>query len=329
MADNTIIQQGKFTSDGLEKTLVLRSDVDWIRIFNKTECAATNINAGFEYNWQRGFGTFSIMKYHPAADHTVGVNTVENSFALVDTSEFELSAINATVTAITNAAIPIVTAGSTAGLSTGSIVRMGSVATAHQLGGMDFSIDTVVDDTSFRLPYMSQLAVAGVAGSFRIINVDRQFYPKWRYVTGITAAASAVITLSVTHGYAVGQKVKVMVPTQANAGVSIWGMTEINNMVGTITAIAANTITLDINSTGFTAFSFASNADSVATALRRPVVVPVGGAVTDTYGPLMDDAVYDGSYIGMKLTAGATAPAGSDGDAVYWLAGKSFSNLIE
>jgi len=30
--DGTILQQGRFTSDGTNKVLAIRSDVDWIRV---------------------------------------------------------------------------------------------------------------------------------------------------------------------------------------------------------------------------------------------------------------------------------------------------------
>ena len=51
--DNTIIQQGFFVSDGSNKIISLRSDVDWMRVYNTSELAAQN-NVGVEYYWQRG-----------------------------------------------------------------------------------------------------------------------------------------------------------------------------------------------------------------------------------------------------------------------------------
>ena len=39
--DNTIIQQGMFTSTGSSVTVNLRSDVDWMMVYNTTEAAAS------------------------------------------------------------------------------------------------------------------------------------------------------------------------------------------------------------------------------------------------------------------------------------------------
>ena len=326
MANNTIIQQGKFTSDGEIKLLQLRSDVDWMSVYNITEAAAQNNGHGFKYYWQRGMSNTGIMDYHPAADHTVAVNTTAAAFYLKDTGTPSISASNATITAISNAATPVVSAASTAGVSNGSIVKIGAVASAYQLGGIDFTVDNVVEDTSFDLSYMSQLAVAGVAGSFRIITVPKQFYPKWRYITNITQAASAVITMSVTNLYEIGMKVKIKMPVQKSGGVDVWGMPQFNDIITTITAVDTvnNTITVDTNSTDFTAFNFATHANVLGVVLRYPIILPYGESTQYEYSNLLDDRVYNAAYIGMALASGITKPAGSVNDIIYWTAGKSF-----
>lgn len=66
-------------------------------------------------------------------------------------------------------------------------------------------------------------------------------------ITAITQAASAVATVGAAHGFAVNDRVQV-------TGVS--GMLQINNLVGTVSATAATTITLSgINSSGFSAYT--------------------------------------------------------------------------
>ena len=65
-------------------------------------------------------------------------------------------------------------------------------------------------------------------------------------ITGITAAASAVITLGASHGRVVDDSIHIS---------SVVGMTEINGLRGTITAVTATTVTVDIDSTLFTAYA--------------------------------------------------------------------------
>lgn len=65
-------------------------------------------------------------------------------------------------------------------------------------------------------------------------------------ITGITQAASAVITLGAAHGRVVDDSIHIS---------SVSGMTEINGLRGTITAADATTVTVDIDSSLFTAYS--------------------------------------------------------------------------
>lgn len=67
---------------------------------------------------------------------------------------------------------------------------------------------------------------------------------KTRSVTGITQAASAVVTVG-AHTFAVGESVRFS---------GVVGMTQINGLRGTITAIGATTITVAINSSAFSSY---------------------------------------------------------------------------
>lgn len=324
--EGTLLHQGTFTSDGTAKYLVLRSDVDWIRVINRTQAAATNNGYGFEYYWQRGMeASTGIYWYHPAGDHTVAIDelTAANDFELIDTSDTDPTAAVA-ITAASNTMTPVILTGDTTGLANGDIVRLSSVTAAETLGGWDFAITNLVPNTSFDMAYAMANAAgaAGTAGFWRKIPYDPIFYPRYRYIVNITAAVNAVITTSVPHGYTVGQKIRVNLPDDN------FGMTQIHQVEGIITAVTASTITTDIDSSGFTAFAFALPA---VFPVSMPTVVPLGidsptalaGAVD-----LLGDAKYNTAYLGMKLPAGTAAPGGNNTDVIYWLAGKSTYNTI-
>lgn len=314
--DNTIIQQGKFTADGTAKALRIRSDVDWMRVFNYTTTAAGGAGTGVEFYWQRGMPVDAAIEYQKlAADESMSpVVITTGGFTLADSTANPLGAINATVTAISAAAIPIVAAASTATLVAGDIVRFVDVTGAQQFGGVDFEIDTLVANTSFRLVYAPQI-VAGTTGSFYPVNIPPAFYPKRRFVSKITAASPAVVTTTVGHGYTVGQKVRLQVP-------AVYGMTQMNQLTATITAISASTITTDIDASAFTAFAWPLTAGVPFTHAQ---VIPVGEAAEEDYANLLDDGTIDGGGIGIVLAAGTDSPAGANADVIYWVAGKSFS----
>lgn len=327
--DNTIIQQGSFTADGNAKYLVLRSDVDWVTVLNLTEATATTQDHGFRYYWQRGMTAGrGIVEYHPAADHTMAIDQIAAGagFTLVDSSDTDPDArviLNGAFT--TDAVQPVCTSATTAGLETGTIVRLSGTTAAESISGFDFQIDTIVDGVSFRMAYAMANApgAAATAGYYRVMPYDPIFYPRYRYIINITQAAAAVIHTSVDHGYTVGQKIRVNLPDAS------FGMTEINKLEATVTAVTAGTITTDIDSTGFTAFAFALPASVPFTMPTvNPIGIDTGTAITGAVD-LLADATLNTSYIGIKLATGVLSPAGSNNDVIKWVACKSFSNLAE
>lgn len=325
--DLTILQQGRFTSNGSAKTLQIRSDVDWMKVYNVTVAAASQTTAvGVEYYWQRGFATgakWTYFKSNAANAANLSQYITSNGFTLVDSSVNPNGVLNATITAISNAAIPVVSNSGTNGLSAGDVVRIINVAGAQQLGGLDFTVGyNTLSSGTFSLDYMAQI-VAGTTGSWRKINFDPLFYPRRRTITKITQASQAVITLSVTHGYKVGQAVRIYVP-------DVFEMTEMNGLLGNIVAIdttttTGNSITVDIDSSAFTAFSWPLSAEVPFTPAE---VVPVGEDTAEALAlgqDILSDATVNTGYIGMVLAGGANCPAGANNDVIYWVAGKSFS----
>lgn len=322
--DGTIIQQGSFTSAGTAVTLQLRSGVDWVNVYNYTQMAAQNNGSGYQYYWQRGLAANDgIIYYHPAGNHTSAVTTsatgigagAVGGFTLVDSSSQAPGAAVA-LTAISTANPPVVTTASTAALATGDVVRIINTTNAPQFGGFDFSI-TVLNGTTFSLTNAAQLAVAGTAGFYRKINFSPLFYPRRRSISKISQAASAVVTTNVDHGYTVGQQIRFTVP-------AAYGMVELNGLNGSITAITASTFTVNIDTTAFTAFAFPALA---AVPFTAALAVPFGEAADTTIVDPnnLDDATINTGYIGILLAAGATSPAGSAADVIYWTAGKSFN----
>lgn len=316
---SSIIQSGTFTSDGTAKQLNIRSDVDWMEVENYTQLATTQATGrGVIFRWYRGMaaGTgIEITKADSNSDALQGETMTSGGFTLLDTSNQTPGTLNATITAISNAAVPVVSNSGTNGLSAGDIVRIIDVTTGQQLGGMDFTVgNSTLTSGTFSLDYMAQIVTAG-AGSWRKIDFDPIYYPRRRFITDITGATSAVVTLSVTHGFTAGQAVRFNVP-------AAFGMTEMDGLIGNITAVstANNTITVDIDSSAFTAFAFPVSGDVPFTHAQ---VIPVGETANSTYANTLDDATDNQAVVGMLLGAGIDGPAGSSSDVIYWKAGKS------
>lgn len=321
--------QGRFTSTGVAKVLQIRQDLDWMWVKNETVSYAAGAGTGAEFYWQRGMAQGRGTIYTKTAVTNalaVGQIAANSGFYLVDSS-VNIPGASVALTGITNGATPVVNTGNTAGLNAGDVVRIYNTVGALQLGGLDFTIDTIVANTSFELAYMAQIANANPgAGTFRKIPYNPLYYPPVRIITAITQATQAVVTLSVTHEYKVGQKILFTIPTVTS---TTYGMTELDGVEATIVAIdtTANTITVDVDTSGFTAFAFpltASYAQGFTPAQVSPVGQNTAVSRANNVGEL-SGASRNIGYIGIQLQAGTGSPAGVTNDVIYWVAGKSFS----
>lgn len=311
---------GSFTSTGADVILNVPQGVDWIFVANQTQLAANQTTAvGVKYYWQSTMAAGSMnatFKSNAANAANLEQYITSGGFTPVNTS-LRTPGTSVALTAVSTASTPLVSTGDTSQLTANSsVVRLYNVTSAQQLGGFDFTIGTVVASTSFTLKYMAQLSVAGTTGTYRVIPYDPLFYPPYRYITAITQATQAVVTMSVTHGYQVGQEVRLNVP-------SAYGMVEMDTLTGTIQAIDTvnNTITLDINSTAFTAFAFPLTG---AVPFAPAIVTPVGAntaVILSNSGNILNDSMYNTGLIGIRLSGGAGHPAGASSDVIHWFAG--------
>ncbi len=330
MSTNTIIQQGRFTATGGDIFIPLRGGVSWMNLYNSTNLDNLTDGAITSAYWQLGLpaDTGFVTAFVEISASIASVQTYQplDGFTLIDTSLSLPGTINATVTAVSTASIPVASNSGTNGLAAGDVVRLFNVAGAKQLGGLDFTVgyNTLTSGT-FSLDYMAQLGGAGTTGSWMKVAFDPIYYPRRRMITKITRATQAVVTLSVTHGYKVGQQVRLSIP-------SVFGMTQMNGLQATIVAInttttSGNTITLDVDSSAFTAFAFPTTAVA-ANAFTPAEVIPMGEdtAFANAEGVnALSDATINQAEIGMILAGGAGAVGGVASDVIYWTAGTAFS----
>jgi hypothetical protein len=303
------IVSGTFTSDGNPLNISIPSGYNKFEMFNITDLGSTaannNVMIALGLSSMSAGSAIYTPKTSGAATLDPPVTITSGGFTFLAESASTAIGSSVAITAITAANPAVVSTGTTTGLvASSSVVRIYNETNMQQISSMDFTIGTISAGVSFQLKYLnaSGFAAAGTTGAYRIINALDRFYPRRRFITAITAANPAVITLSVTHGYTAGQAVRIYVPSQ-------FGMTQMNGLLGNITAVstANNTITVDIDSSAFTAFAFPTSAIAAA-GVSFPIVVPVGetaiNSSTYPYGNLLDDATDNQSISG--ITVGGT-----------------------
>lgn len=364
--DGTILSQGTFTVGATVTNQIVQipSNADWMMVRNYTQFGniGTPANAtGLEFYWQRGMAPGTGIVLYGANTHAyLNADTlVSGGFTLYDPSGQSgsnaaplLGAAVAT-TASTNATRPVVSTGSTAGVAVGTVVRMSNTAQTD-VNGIDMVVGTVVANTSFTLltasnPLATAPGAIGGAGFYRIVNVDSPFYPRKRYVVNITQAVTPQVSTSVAHGLTPGQAIRFNIP-------AVSGMTQLNSTpqnnyqyATVLTVVDDYNITIDINTTNFTAFTWPTIAQQPssfpeltpvgentadALSINAAQVPTVGGVqIPNTNTGILADSTVNTLYLGMILGTGGngtalgaaiTGPAGSaTADVMYWVAGKS------
>lgn len=304
------LYQGRFTSTGTATDLILPSEVDYFEITNHTNRNSTaNPGVTKEAHWQRGLADASAWVMR----NTNGAATDQST--VITTDGFTLVRSDATVqlgttlpaTAITAATPQVVSMASTAGLANGDVVLVSGSTGQLQTSGIPYTISSVVLNTSITLANSvgAGFAAAATAANITKVLYPNRFLPKLRYVTQITQAASAVVRTSVDHQFSVGQTVRMHVSSD-------YGMTEMDGLLGEITAVTASTFTLNIDSTGFTAFAFPTSA--VAAGGVTPAHVTPEG---DTGNTIFAGSFTDNDYVAMRLGTGVV---GANSDVIYWRA---------
>jgi hypothetical protein len=307
---------GTYVSDGTARVIPLRFDPDYFALFNQTNFdgdSATGVTK--RAWWFRSLdpdSAFTVKNTDALlTDQSNFVTT--GGFRLINTSTDVLEAVQVG-TAVTAAAPAVVTdAGHT--FIPGDNVRVFSTTAMLQIAGMDFTITATDPGVDYTLGFLdaSGFAAAATAISARRIPFDPpDFAPKNRFITAISNAVNAVIQLSVTHGYNVGEIISIRC-TPA------FGMSEINNLQGEIQSIdtTTNTVTVDINTTSFTAFAFPTSAIAGA-GVTFPQTIPVGDF------DLLSGAIDNQAFIGLRLGLDVVGVAD---DVVHWVSTKGLFGI--
>lgn len=330
----TIITGGSFTQGATAANVKINlpTSADYFKTWNLTQLAAVNPNTVTNGQW---FGAKFGAGASPAGQ---GIKTVKTTsmldsafaantgFTYVTSSPVVEAQNAAAITAITNAS-PAVVSQAAHGYQDGDVLQFYGTTGMLQIAGMNFQISTVnANDYTLIGLRAAGFAAAGTAGFTRRISKYNAVEPEFLYITEITQAAQAVVRTSVdpTLHYVVGMLVHFNIPYS-------FGMTQMMGLTGKIVAMSsANyTMTVDIDSTAFTAFAFPASALSPNAQLFA-TVAPAGARTQLDQNTLVQTGYNfsiqpfrTGQFVPyMLLVAGAQSPAGAANDTVNWMAFK-------
>lgn len=280
------IAGGSFTSTVNSYSVQVsdRPDLIWVR--NRTAWGDDAAETSVESWWRYGMAFDAAQTIDQAV--TSGIMSTEavtsGGFRVYNTSQPPtFAALPTSGTDINRASPAVVTMADTGAIAVGDVVRLSDTTGMLQVSGLDFSVLSVTNDTSISINLDSSgFAADATAGNVRLV-IPNRMYPGYRYIVplggsvGITQATQAVVSCSVAHNFTVGEKVSFRIPAE-------FGMIELNNQVGTVTAVTTYTLTVDIDTTGYTAFSFPTSAVAAA-GISNAIVLPAGAGPTPNANP--------------------------------------------
>ena len=344
----TILTGGTFTSTGAGAKIPLPSSADYFHTWNITQMPLAPATAVvIEAEW---FGPKFGLGQTAANDgirwkktnstnainiDTFATATASNGFTYVPAVPIiEPQAANA-ITAITAANPAVVSQTNT--YSNGDILRIYNTTGMLQIGGMAFQISSVSGSgyTLLGLPATASNGFASAAtnGNTRRVSQFAAVDPETLFITNISQATQAVVSTSVdpSNYYSVGMLIHFSVPGS-------FGMKEINQLTGRIIAvnavaatsnIGAYNVTVNIDSTAFTAFAFPASTAS-PTAQLFATFAPAGAqtqfnpiTLVQTGYDFVKQPFRTGQFSPyMFIAGGAQSPGGANLDQINWIAYK-------
>jgi len=374
MAEYSRLAKGKFTSTGFAQIVNLPFQPDFVSLINYTvanSAAAENKVpfAWWDSNMGQGFAVEQVYSATPAliAD-TVTVNGI-STFSAGQLLQFGASQQIVSSTKADPTSFEV----TAHGFKSGDVVMFeGLYSTQYtagmpQLSGIPFTV-TRTDADNFTVPWDSTgsnytaLAASPTGATVKKVLYPYLYFPGVTFISAITTGTTTTISTTCAHNMVVGQEVAFHIPTVAGSPTQ-WGTTELNSLpnatipgspkYGYVVSVTDyNTVVVNIDSTGFTAFNVnvpvaqvpglsfpqmcavgdvntGGVSISAGSALYPPpYTFPIGSTsasfVNTINGPAIKGAFVNNTSQGFVIGAGAgTAKTGSvlvgtEGDVIYW-----------
>ena len=237
---------------------------------------------------------------------------IAGGFRLIDPTSLGAPLVDTAVTGATAATPVVVTMSANHDLVTGDLVVFSDTTDMFQITDQVWQV-IVTGAATFSITAPGATFANPATAGFVRRAFETEYQPSKVYVQGISQAASAVVTTTFDHGYSVDENVTMHVP-------EFWGMTEMDNLQGRITAVTANTFTIDINSSAFTPFTFPTSAQTAA-GVGTAHAVNIGIEQSN----LLTDSMINVSRRSMFLGASLV---GNNNDVIFWTAWSAEGNNI-
>jgi len=273
---------------------------DWVIVKNLTNWGDTTAVSSIESEWFSSMAQGSYI----SQDQTVTTNALASNtgtsggFTFVDQTN-PPTFTRVSMTAV-NGSTFVVSTANTTGINVGDLVRLINVVGALELSGFLFQVTAVSAGVSITLGYAATAATAkgstygnGTTGFLQKVYPGFM-YPGLRQVMFITQATQAKVYFARQNDFTPGEMVDFQIPAP-------YGMIQLSNLTGNATSVygvnkagparvlvvtntaTESSITIDYDTTGFTAFTYPSSANFAGGA-SPPTCFPAGSGIVPLNG---------------------------------------------
>lgn len=352
MLPYSFIGSGTYTNaaSALPTTVPLSDKPDYFVVRDITNWGAASTAVSQMESWiypytmaagsYRGLGMISAAA---GSNYTYGRTGTSAGFTFIDPSNpptFASLPITTTFIDKTTWVIPMSNTGS---IAVGDTVRIINPTSMLQAGGIVAQVTAVTANVSITLGYIASAVSAGAdftadsTGGSILKFIPQSFYPKELQVMYITQATQGKVYFSRPNNFTPGQIVDFYIP-------STYGMTELNfltaqpggaaRVLSVTNSSTESSITLDLDTSGFTAFAWPTSAASVGAASPATCfpagsgVVPYNGSATVPQSPPgtnLQDAFDNRNQFYMYI---GSSVVGANSATMQWTAWKAdYGNL--
>lgn len=330
---------------------------DWVTITDLTNYGSANAAASVKSEWFSSMVQGSYLNTGQTANATPASRVLypnqgtSGGFTFIDQTN-PPTYTKVAITAI-NGTTGVVSTANTAGLAVGDIVRLINVTGALELSTIGFQITAITANTNITLGMLATAVTAGLVvangttGFYQKVS-GGFMYPTLKPILYITQATQAKVYFAGPNNYTPGQLVDFTIPTA-------YGMTQLSYLTGTPIAgatsnpagaarvlVVTNTatessITINYDTTGFTAFTFPTSATFAAPTNGSPAtcypagsgIVPLNGSATIPQSPpgtnLLDAFDNHAQYV---MNLGLNVVGAADAKMVVMAFKADFNNAI-
>lgn len=276
---------GFFTAPSSQmKQLALPGRPDLFYLENVTDWGDDTAITAVKSEWETGLSEGQAFTTDQAV--TTGILSsnfvTANGYTFFNTAQPPTFAPLATTGISGNAGTFICTMANTGSIAVGDYVRLYATTGELQIAGYVFQVTAVTTNTSITLGYMASggqtFAAAATAGQVKKI-IPNLMYPRKMLIAGISQAAQGVVFFTTKNDFTPGELVSFRIPSE-------FGMTQLNNVQARVLSVTnsstVSSITIDLNTSGFTAFAFPTSAVAAAGVSPAIAVPSASGVVPDS-----------------------------------------------